>query len=82
VGVGVRQGAESVVVFLTSSIPKSQFASATVDFDFGDVVLKDGGYINFRESAFGEDNEQAGLAASTVADNDELSAKSWFGGHG
>lgn len=45
-GVGVRQGAESVVVFLTSSIPKSQFASATVDFDFGDVVLKDGGYIN------------------------------------
>lgn len=61
----------------------------------------------FRESAFGEDNEQAGLAAScldtqdasvrarttrglryfealrtTVADNDELSAKSWFGGHG
>lgn len=40
-GVGVRQGAEAVIVFLSSRIPQGQLDSNAIDFDIGDVVLED-----------------------------------------
>jgi hypothetical protein len=46
VGVGVGQGAETVVVFLTSRIPKGQLDVLVVDLDVGDVVLEDGGDVD------------------------------------
>lgn len=47
-GVRVRKRSQSIVIFLASSIPKSQFADAAVDFDFGDVVLEDGWDIDLK----------------------------------
>lgn len=42
VRIGVRQGAQAVVIFLSSSIPKRELNMLSVDLDIGDVVLKDG----------------------------------------
>jgi hypothetical protein len=45
VGVGVRERAKTVVVFLTSSIPKSELDALAIHFDIGDIVLEDGGDV-------------------------------------
>lgn len=45
-GVGVRQRTETVIIFLTSSIPKGEFNVLAVNFDIGDIVLEDGGDVD------------------------------------
>lgn len=74
VRVGVREGSETVIIFLASRIPQGQLDVLVVDLDVGDIVFEDGGDIDLRESALGEDNQQTGFTAGTVADDDELSA--------
>lgn len=46
VRVGVREGAETVVILLASSIPKSQLNVLAVDLDVGDIVFEDGGDVD------------------------------------
>lgn len=48
VRIGVRQGAETVVVLLASRIPKSQLDMLAVNLDVGDIVLEDGGDIDLQ----------------------------------
>jgi len=42
----------------------------SIDLDIGHVVLEDSGNVDLGERSLGEDDEQAGLAAGTVADDD------------
>lgn len=46
--VGVRQRTETVVIFLTRRIPKSEFDVLAINFDIGDVVLEDSGDVDLR----------------------------------
>jgi len=48
VRVGVRQGPETVVVLLTSRIPKCQLDVSAINFDIGNVVLKYGRDVDLR----------------------------------
>ena len=48
VGVRVGEGAEPIVVLLTSRIPKSEFDVLAINFDIGDVVLEDSGDVDLR----------------------------------
>jgi len=70
--IGVGERTKTVVIFLTSRIPKSQLDMFTIDLNIGDVILEDGRDVDLRKGALGEDNEQAGLSACTVADDDQL----------
>jgi len=73
VRVGVRKGSESVVIFLTGGIPKSQLDVLSVNFDIGNVVFEDGRNVDLWECPLGEDDEQTGLSACTITDDNELS---------
>lgn len=44
--VGVRERAETVIIFLTSRIPKSELDMLSVDLNIGDVVLEDSGDVD------------------------------------
>jgi hypothetical protein len=44
--VGVGERAQSVVIFLTSGIPKGELDVLAIDLDIGDVVLEDGGDVD------------------------------------
>lgn len=44
----VGKRAKSIIIFLTSCIPKRQLYSFTVNFDIGDIVLEDGWNINLK----------------------------------
>lgn len=44
--VGVAEGTETVIVFLTCRIPKRQLHVFSIDLDIGDVVFKDGGDVD------------------------------------
>lgn len=74
VGIGVREGAKAIVIFLTSGIPEGELDVLAIDLDVGDVVLEDGGDVDLGESALGEDDQQAGFTTGTVTDDDELTA--------
>ena len=55
-GVRVGERTETVIVLLTSGIPKSKLDVLSVDLDIGDVVLEDSGDVHLRlsvESAWG-----------------------------
>jgi len=75
VGVGVRKGTETIIVFLASGIPKRELNVLSINLDIGNIVLKDGRNIDLREGTLGENNQQAGLSAGTVTDDDQLPAK-------
>jgi hypothetical protein len=47
-GVGVGERAETVVIFLTSRIPKSKLNVLAINLNIGNVVLKDGGNVDLR----------------------------------
>lgn len=44
--VGVGKRAETVVIFLASSIPEGEFDVLAIDLDVGDVVFENGGDID------------------------------------
>lgn len=46
VRVGVGERAETVVIFLTSSIPKRKLHVLAINLDIGDVVFENGGDID------------------------------------
>lgn len=46
VGVGVRQRTETVVIFLTSRIPKGEFNVLAINLDIGNIVLENGGDVD------------------------------------
>ena len=72
IGLGVRQGAETIVVLLTSSIPKTQVDGLTVDHDVGTVVVENGGDVLTGERVRGVRDEQASLTDSSVSNNLEV----------
>jgi len=74
VGVGVGKGTETIVILLAGGIPKGQLDVLAINLYIGDVVLEDGGNVDLREGALGEDDQQASFTAGTVADDDELTA--------
>lgn len=45
-GVGVGQGAETIVVLLAGGIPEGELDVLAIDLYIGDVVLEDGGDVN------------------------------------
>jgi len=45
----------------------------SIDLDIGNVVFKDSWDIHLWEGTLGENNQQTGLTAGTVAHNDKLS---------
>jgi len=45
-GIGVGERSQSVVIFLTSGIPKSELDVLSIDFDVGNIVLEDGGDVD------------------------------------
>jgi hypothetical protein len=47
--VGVRERSKTVVILLTSSIPKGQLDVLAINLDIGDVVLEDGGDVDLVE---------------------------------
>ena len=47
-GVGVAERPQTVIVFLTSSIPQGQLDVLAVNFDICHVVLEDGGNVDLR----------------------------------
>jgi hypothetical protein len=48
VGIGVRQGSETVVVLLTGRIPKCQLDVPAIDLDIGNIVLEDSGDVDLQ----------------------------------
>jgi len=75
VGVGVRKGTETIIVFLASRIPERELNVLSINLDIGNIVLEDGGDVDLREGTLGENNQQAGLSAGTVTNDDQLPAK-------
>ena len=51
VGIGVGKRAETVIIFLTSRIPKSEFNVLVINLDIGDVVFEDGGDVDLRKGS-------------------------------
>lgn len=49
VRIGVRQGTETIVVFLASRIPKGQLDVLAIDLNVGDVVLENSGDVDLKE---------------------------------
>lgn len=45
-----------------------------INLNVGDVVLEDGGDVDLREGTLGENNEQTGLTAGTIAYDNELAS--------
>lgn len=45
-GVRVGERSETIVVFLTSSIPKSELNMLAINLDIGNVVLKNSGDVD------------------------------------
>jgi hypothetical protein len=48
VRVGVGEGSETVIIFLSSRIPQGQLDVLVVDLDIGDVVLEDGRDVDLK----------------------------------
>lgn len=44
--VGVGEGAETVVIFLTCGIPEGELYVLAVHLDVGDIVLENGGDVD------------------------------------
>jgi len=74
VRVRVREGTETIVILLAGSIPKGQLDVLAINLDVGDVVLEDGRDVNLRESALGKHDEQTGLSAGSIADDNQLAS--------
>lgn len=49
-GVRVGERPEPIVVFLTRRIPKGELNVLAIDLDIGDVVLKNGGDVDLRDT--------------------------------
>lgn len=50
VGVGVRKGTETIIVFLASRIPKRELNVLPINLDIGNIVLEDGRNIDLNVS--------------------------------
>merc|ERR1711860_110409 len=74
VGVWVGQGSQSVVIFLTGSIPKGQFDFSSVDLDVSNIVFENGRHVHFGKGTLGKHNQETGLTTRTVSDNNQFSA--------
>jgi hypothetical protein len=48
--VGVRERTETIVVLLSSRIPKSELNMLSIDLNIGNIVLEDGGHIDLEIS--------------------------------
>lgn len=46
----LKRGENLLVIFLTGRIPKRQLDLLSIDLDIGDVVLKNGGDVDLKET--------------------------------
>jgi len=74
VGIRVRERTETIVIFLTGSIPQRELNVFTIDFYIGDVVLENSRDIDLGESALRKHDEQTSLSTGTVADDNQLAS--------
>lgn len=51
VGIGIGKRSKTVVIFLTSSIPKGELDVLAIDLNIGDIVLENGGDIDLRDKS-------------------------------
>lgn len=51
VGVGVGERAETVVIFLASSIPEGELDVLAVNLDISDIVFENGGNVDLENGA-------------------------------
>lgn len=72
ISLGVGQGAQAIVVLLTSSIPKTKVDGLAVDHDVRAVVIENGGDVLTRESVRGVRNQQTSLTDGSVSNDDTL----------
>lgn len=62
-GVGVGQGTEAVVIFLSSRIPQGQLDVLAINLDIGDIVLEDSGDVDLSVCVSKFDSGQRWLQA-------------------
>jgi len=72
VSLGIGQRSQSVIIFLSSSIPQSQVDWLSIDHDVGRIVIENCGDILVRESVRGIADQQAGLSDGSITNNDAL----------
>lgn len=72
VSLGVGEGPQSIVVFLTGSIPQTQVDGSTVDHDVGAVVVEHSRYILPREGVTSVGDEETCFTDRAVSDHHTL----------
>jgi len=72
--IGVRQGTETVIIFLTSGIPQGELDVLSLHFDIRNVVLEDSRNVHLRELALREHDQQTGFTTGTISNDDQLAA--------
>jgi len=70
VGLRVGQRSQTIVIFLSSSIPKTQVDGLVVNHDVGRVVIEHGRDVVTREGVSCVRNQEAGLSDGTITDDD------------
>lgn len=70
ISLGVGEGTETVVIFLTGSIPQTEVDRLSVNHDVGAVVIEHGGDVLAGEGVGGVTDEKARLTDGTVTNND------------
>ena len=72
VGLRIRQGSKSIVVVLTSSIPKTQVVGLSIEHHIGAIVIEDSGEIILGEGIGSVRDEHGGLSDGSVSNYDAL----------
>jgi len=72
ISLGVRERAETIIIFLTGSIPKTKVDRLAIYHDIGTVVIEDSGNVFSGEGIGGVGDEEACLTDSSVTDDNTL----------
>jgi hypothetical protein len=78
VGLGVTEWAQTIVIFLTSSIPQPKVDRLRVDHHVGAVVVEHSRNVFPRECVGGVRNEHAGLTDGTITTERERESLSFM----
>jgi len=72
ISLGIRKRSKTIVIFLTSSIPKTKVHSLAIDDEVGTIVIKHCRDIFAGESVCSETDEKASLTDCTITNCDTL----------
>ena len=79
IGLGVAERAESIVIFLSSGVPKPQLHRLSVDHHTGRIVVKHSGDVGSGEGIGCVRGEETGLSNSSISNHNTLDGLHWFG---